>query len=127
MAKAMAGGCRSVRASAGRNGDGVPYDVRPEAASCACARDMALFANLRPAICYPALAASSLAEAGVVEASTHLIVRELTGGVYFGEPKEIIDLANGQKRGIDTQSTTRSRSSASRASPSSSHARARTT
>ncbi|WP_264861429.1 isocitrate/isopropylmalate family dehydrogenase, partial [Klebsiella pneumoniae] len=66
-------------------------------------KDMELFANLRPAICYPALADSSSLKKDVVEGLDILIVRELTGGVYFGEPKEIIDLGNGQKRGIDTQ------------------------
>ncbi len=62
-----------------------------------------LFANLRPTICYPALAASSSLKPDVVEGLDILIVRELTGGVYFGEPKEITDLGNGQKRAVDTQ------------------------
>jgi 3-isopropylmalate dehydrogenase len=55
----------------------------------------------------------------VIEGLDILIVRELTGGVYFGEPKEITDLGNGQKRGVDTRSMTPTRSSASPASPSS--------
>jgi 3-isopropylmalate dehydrogenase len=83
--------------------DGVPYEVRPEAGLLRLRKDMQLFANLRPAICYPALADSSSLKREVVEGLDILIVRELTGGVYFGEPKEIIDLGNGQKRGIDTQ------------------------
>src|SRR5688572_4238828 len=83
--------------------DAVPYDVRPEAGLLRLRKDLELFANLRPAICYPALAASSSLKQEVVEGLDILIVRELTGGVYFGEPKEIIDLGNGQKRGIDTQ------------------------
>ncbi|KAF1854657.1 hypothetical protein Lal_00011131 [Lupinus albus] len=66
-------------------------------------KDLKLFANLRPAICYPALANASSLKPELVEGLDILIVRELTGGVYFGEPKEIIDLGNGQKRGIDTQ------------------------
>jgi 3-isopropylmalate dehydrogenase len=77
--------------------------VRPEAGLLRLRKDMQLFANLRPAICYPALADSSSLKRDVVEGLDILIVRELTGGVYFGEPKEIIDLGNGQKRGIDTQ------------------------
>ncbi|WP_309082818.1 3-isopropylmalate dehydrogenase [Chelativorans sp.] len=81
----------------------VPYEVRPEAGLLRLRKDMELFANLRPAICYPALAASSSLKQEVVEGLDILIVRELTGGVYFGEPKEIVDLGNGQKRGIDTQ------------------------
>ena len=83
--------------------DGVAYEVRPEAGLLRLRKDLALFANLRPAICYPALADSSSLKREVVEGLDILIVRELTGGVYFGEPKEIIDLGNGQKRGIDTQ------------------------
>ena len=77
--------------------------MRPEAGLLRLRKDLALFANLRPAICYPALAASSSLKPEVVEGPDLLIVRELTGGVYFGEPKEIVDLGNGQKRGIDTQ------------------------
>lgn len=83
--------------------DAVPYDVRPEAGLLRLRKDLKLFANLRPAICYPALAEASSLKQELVEGLDIMIVRELTGGVYFGEPKEIIDLGNGQKRGIDTQ------------------------
>ncbi len=83
--------------------DDVPYDVRPEAGLLRLRKDMKLFANLRPAICYGALAESSSLKQEVVEDLDILIIRELTGGVYFGEPKEIIDIGNGQQRGIDTQ------------------------
>lgn len=81
----------------------VPYEARPEAGLLRLRKEMELFANLRPAICYGALADSSSLKREVVEDLDILIVRELTGGVYFGEPKEIIDLGNGQQRGIDTQ------------------------
>jgi 3-isopropylmalate dehydrogenase len=81
----------------------VPYDVRPEAGLLRLRKELALFANLRPAICYPALADASSLKRDVVENLDIMIVRELTGGVYFGEPKEIRDLGNGQKRAIDTQ------------------------
>ncbi|MEA2757396.1 MAG: 3-isopropylmalate dehydrogenase [Methylobacteriaceae bacterium] len=81
----------------------VPYDVRPEAGLLRLRKELALFANLRPAICYPALADASSLKREVVENLDIMIVRELTGGVYFGEPKEIRDLGNGQKRAIDTQ------------------------
>jgi 3-isopropylmalate dehydrogenase len=83
--------------------DKVPYEVRPEAGLLRLRKDLELFANLRPAIVYPALADSSSLKRELVEGLDILILRELTGGVYFGEPKEIIDLGNGQKRGIDTQ------------------------
>ncbi len=81
----------------------VPYEVRPEAGLLRLRKDLALFANLRPALCYPALAEASSLKPEVVEGLDLLIVRELTGGVYFGEPKTITDLGNGQKRAIDTQ------------------------
>jgi 3-isopropylmalate dehydrogenase len=66
-------------------------------------KELGLFANLRPAVCYPALAEASSLKREVVEGLDIMIVRELTGGVYFGEPKTITDLGNGQKRAVDTQ------------------------
>jgi 3-isopropylmalate dehydrogenase len=81
----------------------VPYEHRPEAGLLRLRKELGLFANLRPAICYPALADASSLKREVVEGLDIVIVRELTGGVYFGEPKEIVTLENGQKRGIDTQ------------------------
>ena len=81
----------------------VPYEVRPEAGLLRLRKDLGLYANLRPAVCYPALASASSLKLEVVEGLDIMIVRELTGGLYFGEPKAIIDLGNGQKRGIDTQ------------------------
>src|SRR5262245_616034 len=83
--------------------DNVPYDVRPEAGLLRLRKDLALFANIRPAIVYPALADSSSLKREVDEGLDIIILRELTGGVYFGEPKTITDLGNGQKRAIDTQ------------------------
>ncbi len=83
--------------------DDVPYEARPEAGLLRLRKDLGLFANLRPAICYPALADSSSLKHDIVEGLDILIVRELTGGVYFGEPKEITDLGAGQKRAVDTQ------------------------
>src|SRR6195952_3152809 len=103
MAKAMAADAVLFGAVGGPKWDAVPYEVRPEAGLLRLRKDMQLFANLRPAICYPALSAASSLKPDLVEGLDILIVRELTGGVYFGEPKEIIDLGNGQKRGIDTQ------------------------
>jgi 3-isopropylmalate dehydrogenase len=83
--------------------DKVPYDVRPEAGLLRLRKDLDLYANVRPAIVYPALADSSSLKREVVEGLDIIILRELTGGVYFGEPKTITDLGNGQKRAIDTQ------------------------
>jgi 3-isopropylmalate dehydrogenase len=103
MAKAMAADAVIFGAVGGPKWDSVPYDVRPEAGLLRLRKDLALFANLRPAICYPALAESSSLRREVVEGLDIVIVRELTGGVYFGEPKTITDLGNGQKRAVDTQ------------------------
>src|SRR5438034_1265000 len=83
--------------------DSVPYDVRPEAGLLRLRKELGLFANIRPAICYPALAESSSLKREVVDGLDIIILRELTGGVYFGEPKTITDLGNGQKRAVDTQ------------------------
>jgi 3-isopropylmalate dehydrogenase len=103
MDKALAADAILFGAVGGPKWDGVPYDVRPEAGLLRLRKDLALFANLRPAIVYPALADSSSLKREFVEGLDILILRELTGGVYFGEPKEIRDLGNGQKRAIDTQ------------------------
>src|SRR5579872_4005389 len=103
MAQAMAADAVIFGAVGGPKWDSVPYDTRPEAGLLRLRKDLGLFANLRPAVCYPALAESSSLKREVVEGLDIMIVRELTGGVYFGEPKTILDLGNGQKRAIDTQ------------------------
>src|SRR5450432_3766405 len=103
MAKAHAADAVIFGAVGGPKWDNVPYDVRPEAGLLRLRKDLALFANLRPAVCYPALADSSSLKREAVEGLDIMIVRELTGGVYFGEPKTITDLGNGQKRAVDTQ------------------------
>ena len=81
----------------------VAYEIRPEAGLLRLRKDLGLFANLRPAICYPALADASALKRELVEGLDIMIVRELTGGVYFGEPKEITLLPDGSKRAVDTQ------------------------
>src|ERR1700689_1574414 len=103
MAQARAADAVIFGAVGGPKWDSVPYEARPEAGLLRLRKDLGLFANLRPAVCYPALADASSLKREVVEGLDIMIVRELTGGVYFGEPKTITDLGNGQKRGIDTQ------------------------
>ncbi|MBO0903075.1 3-isopropylmalate dehydrogenase [Jiella sonneratiae] len=103
MALAQAADAVLLGAVGGPKWAGVAYEMRPEAGLLRLRKEMQLFANLRPAICYPALADASSLKREIVEGLDILIVRELTGGVYFGEPKEIVDLGNGQKRAIDTQ------------------------
>jgi 3-isopropylmalate dehydrogenase len=103
MEKAKAADAVIFGAVGGPKWDKVGYDVRPEAGLLRLRKDLDLYANVRPAIVYPALAESSSLKRDVVEGLDIIILRELTGGVYFGEPKTITDLGNGQKRAIDTQ------------------------
>jgi len=103
MAKALAADAVLFGAVGGPKWEKVAYEHRPEAALLRLRKELGVFANLRPAICYPALADASSLKRELVEGLDILILRELTGGVYFGEPKEIRDLGNGQKRAIDTQ------------------------
>src|SRR5437764_13278788 len=103
MAKAKAADAIIFGSVGGPKWDSVPYEARPEAGLLRLRKELGLCANLRPAVCYPALAESSSLKREVVEGLDIMIVRELTGGVYFGEPKTITDLGNGQKRAVDTQ------------------------
>jgi 3-isopropylmalate dehydrogenase len=103
MAKAHAADAVIFGAVGGPKWDQVTYEARPEAGLLRLRKELGLFANIRPAICYPALADSSSLKREVVDGLDIIILRELTGGVYFGEPKTITDLGNGQKRAIDTQ------------------------
>ena len=102
LAKAKQADAVLLGSVGGPKWDNVPYEIRPEAGLLRLRRDLELFANLRPAICYPALAEASSLKREFVEGLDILIVRELTGGTYFGEPKEIVTLENGEKRAVDT-------------------------
>tara|TARA_R110000824_G_scaffold118960_10_gene271768 strand:- start:24799 stop:25905 length:1107 start_codon:yes stop_codon:yes gene_type:complete len=101
--KALASDAVFLGAVGGPKWDNVPYEGRPEAGLLRLRKDLELFANLRPALCFPALADASSLKREIVEGLDIMIVRELTGGVYFGEPKIIEDIGNGERRGIDTQ------------------------
>jgi len=103
MAAARAADAIIFGAVGGPKWDKVPYEARPEAGLLRLRKDLGLFANIRPAIVYPALADSSSLKRQAVEGLDIIILRELTGGVYFGEPKTLTDLGNGQKRAVDTQ------------------------
>jgi 3-isopropylmalate dehydrogenase len=83
--------------------DTLPFDKKPERGLLRLRKDLGLFANLRPAICFDALKDASSLKPELVAGLDILIVRELTGGVYFGEPKEITTLPDGQQRAVDTQ------------------------
>ena len=103
MAKAQACDAVIFGAVGGPKWDKVPFEVRPEAGLLRLRKELGLFANIRPAIVYPALADASSLKREAVEGLDIIILRELTGGVYFGEPKTITDLGNGQQRAVDTQ------------------------
>src|SRR5487761_1738713 len=103
MAKAHGADAVVFGAVGGPQWDKVPFEARPEAGLLRLRKELGLFGNIRPAIVYPALADASSLKREVVEGLDIVILRELTGGVYFGEPKTITDLGNGQKRAIDTQ------------------------
>jgi 3-isopropylmalate dehydrogenase len=103
VAKAKAADAVLLGAVGGPKWDNVPYEFRPEAGLLRLRKDLELFANIRPALCYPALADASSLKREVVEGLDIVIVRELTGGVYFGEPKEIVTLESGERRAVDTQ------------------------
>jgi 3-isopropylmalate dehydrogenase len=103
MAKAHAADAVIFGAVGGPKWGSVPFDARPEAGLLRLRKELGLFANIRPAIVYPALADASSLKREAVEGLDIIILRELTGGVYFGEPKTITDLGNGQKRAFDTQ------------------------
>lgn len=83
--------------------DGVDYDKRPEAGLLTLRKELELFANLRPAICFEPLVDASSLKPELVSGLDIMIVRELTGGIYFGEPRGIETLPNGERRGINTQ------------------------
>ena len=82
--------------------DNLERSVRPERGLLAIRKDLNLFANLRPAILYPELANASTLKPDVVSGLDILIVRELTGDIYFGEPRGIRTLENGEKEGYNT-------------------------
>jgi len=101
MEKALAADAVIFGAVGGPKWDDVPYDVRPEAGLLRLRKDLGLFANLRPAICYSALADASSLKKELVEGLDILIVRELTGGIYFGQPRGIKE-ENGERVGFNT-------------------------
>jgi 3-isopropylmalate dehydrogenase len=82
--------------------DTLPRDMRPERGLLRIRKSLNLFANLRPALLYPELASASTLKPEVVSGLDLMIVRELTGDIYFGQPRGISTLANGEREGINT-------------------------
>ena len=81
----------------------IPFEVQPERGLLRLRKEMDLFANLRPAMVFDALADASSLKSDLVAGLNIMILRELTGGVYFGEPRGIEQLPDGRRRGINTQ------------------------
>ena len=106
LAEAMDADAVLLGAVGGPQYDNVPRDKRPEAGLLKLRKEMDLFANLRPALVFDALVDASTLKREVVEGLDILILRELTAGVYFGEPRGVEVLADGTRRAIDTQTYT---------------------
>jgi len=82
--------------------DQLEFSKRPERALLRLRKELRLFANLRPAICFSELASASSLKPEIVSGLDIMIVRELTGGIYFGEPRGVEPIQNGERRGINT-------------------------
>ncbi len=107
MAAAVAADAVLLGAVGGPKWDNVPREHRPEAGLLRLRKEMDLFANLRPAIVFDALVEASTLKPEIVRGLDILILRELTSGVYFGEPRGRQTLPDGTERVIDTQAYTR--------------------
>jgi len=101
--KAKAADAVLLGAVGGPKWDAVPYNIRPEAGLLQLRKELGLFANLRPALVFAPLVRASTLKPDVVNGLDLMIVRELTGGVYFGQPRGITTLPNGERQGVNTQ------------------------
>ena len=102
LAQAQAADAVLLGAVGGPKWDGLEMAVRPEKGLLGLRKGMNLFANLRPAILYPQLTHASTLKPEIVSGLDLLIVRELTGGIYFGQPRGIRVLENGERQGYNT-------------------------
>ncbi|MFP4271146.1 MAG: 3-isopropylmalate dehydrogenase [Alphaproteobacteria bacterium] len=103
VAKARAADAVLLGAVGGPKWADQPFANQPERGLLRLRKDLGLFANLRPALVFDALVDASSLKPELVQGLDLMIVRELTGGVYFGEPRGIDDLGNGERRGFNTQ------------------------
>ncbi len=102
LALAKAADAVLLGAVGGYKWESLPIAVRPEKGLLGLRAELGLFANLRPAILYPQLASASTLKPEVVSGLDIMIVRELTGGIYFGQPRGIRVLENGERQGYNT-------------------------
>jgi 3-isopropylmalate dehydrogenase len=103
MEKALASDAVLFGAVGGPRYDALPFDQKPERGLLRLRKELGLFANLRPAKVFDALVDSSSLKPELVKGLDIMILRELTGGIYFGEPRGIETLPDGERRGINTQ------------------------
>ncbi len=102
LVQAKAADAVLLGAVGGPKWDGLEFDKKPERGLLGIRKEMGLFANLRPAVVFDALADASSLKLEVVRGLDMMIVRELTGGIYFGEPQGIEDLPGGGRKGYNT-------------------------
>src|SRR5262244_3967410 len=103
LADAMASDAVLFGAVGGAKWDTLPFELRPERGILRLRKEMDLFANLRPAVVFDALADASSLKPELVAGLDLMIVRELTGGIYFGAPRGVETLPDGSRRGINTE------------------------
>jgi 3-isopropylmalate dehydrogenase len=103
MARALHSDAVLFGAVGGPKWESLPFALRPERGLLRLRKEMDLFANLRPALVFDALADASSLKPELVRGLDIMIIRELTGGIYFGEPRGVTTLPDGQRRGINTQ------------------------
>ena len=106
--KALESAVVMLGAVGGPKWDNVEFSKKPERALLKLRKELKLFANLRPAICFKQLVNASTLKPEIVSGLDIMIVRELTGGIYFGEPRGIKPIENGERKGINTHSYTSS-------------------
>jgi 3-isopropylmalate dehydrogenase len=103
LAQAAASDAVLFGAVGGAKWDALPFELRPERGILRLRKEMDLFANLRPAVVFDALADASSLKSELVGGLDLMIVRELTGGIYFGSPRGIETLPDGSRRGVNTE------------------------
>src|SRR6266699_5421953 len=103
LAQAQASDAVLFGSVGGPKWESLPFELRPERGPLRLRKEMDLFANLRPAVVFDALADASALKRDLVAGLDLMIVRELTGGIYFGEPRGVETMQDGTRRGINTE------------------------